>query len=377
MDYKDLDQAVLGGFSDFDNHYKVRFFTDDQTGLKACVAVHNINIGPGLGGCRMYPYGSDEDGIRDVLRLSRGMTYKNALAGLPLGGGKSVIFGDSHKMKSDDLIEAMGRAVHTLGGDYVSAEDSGTNEHDMAVMRRATPFVMGQKVAEQGALGGDPSPVTAHGVFCGMRAVLRHKFKTDDMKGMIFAVQGLGAVGYDLCRRLHEAGGKLVVTDVRAATLEKVQAEFPDACVVAPDEIFDAEADVFVPCALGAQINEDTIARFKVGVIAGAANNQMATEEDHERLADRDILYAPDYAINSGGVIAVGYEFFAQEQQNPFAHDLTRETMMTHVAKIEDTIDEILDVSAQCGMTPGRAADDMAEAIFNGGPVRETSMGTI
>jgi len=373
MQYTDLDAAVLDDFADYDAHYKIRQFTDEASGLKAWIAVHNVNIGPALGGCRMFAYQSDKDAIRDVLRLSRGMTYKNALAGLPLGGGKGVIMGDPGKNKTDALIRAMGRGVHSLEGDYISAEDSGTNEHDMAVMKRETPWVMGQK-GEEGQLGGDPSPVTAYGIFCGIRAALRSKFGSDDFDGLTFAVQGLGAVGYDLCRYLHNEGAKLIVTDVRPAMMDKAKAEFSGTVAVAPDDIFSADADVFALCALGAQLNGRTIPLLKAKIVAGAANNQMETEADHERLAARDILYAPDYALNAGGVIAVGYEYIAQTGKNPFSHALTRPNMIAHVERIEKTLDKIFNIAEARGITPGRAADELAKAIFMG-QAREKSLG--
>lgn len=363
MQHHDLSAAELAGFEDFDNHCRVRAFSDPETGLRAWIAVHNINIGPALGGCRMYPYGSEREAIRDVLRLSRGMTYKNALAGLPLGGGKSVILGNPATDKTEALMLAMGRAVHTLGGDYISAEDSGTNERDMAVMKRETPYVMGQRSAE-GELGGDPSPVTAYGVFCGIGATLARKFGSPAVEGITFAVQGLGAVGYDLCRALHHGGARLVVTDTRKDVITRALEEFPGTQAVAPEEIFAAQADVFSPCALGAQINEDTIPLLKASIVAGAANNQMATEADHDRLAARGILYAPDYAINAGGVIAVGYEYFAGTGSNPFPHPLTRACMMEHAATTGKTLDRIFNIAQARALTPGRAADELAEAIF-------------
>lgn len=365
MEYDDLGTDVLGTYADYDGHYKVRRFRDPETGLDACIAVHNINLGPALGGCRMYPYASEQDAIRDVLRLSRGMTYKNALAGLPLGGGKSVIIGDPAKDKTEALMEMMGRAVQTLGGDYISAEDSGTNMTDMGLMLRHTPYVMGQKT-EEGKLGGDPSPVTAYGVFCGMKAALRRKYGSADMDGLKVAVQGLGAVGYDLCRRLDEEGAELFVTDVRAAVLEKAQKAFRTVHVVAPDDIFAVDAQVFAPCALGSQLSERSISQMRFDVIAGAANNQLATALDGGALAKKGILYTPDYALNAGGVIAVAYEYFERSGKNPFGHDLTRANMMIQVEAIGKTLDTIFDMAETRSITPDRAADALAEDIFMG-----------
>ncbi len=367
MEYNDLDAALLSGFTDYDNHYKVRHFTDSETGLKAYIAVHDKTLGPALGGCRMYDYKSEEDAIRDVLRLSRGMTYKNALAGLPLGGGKSVIIGDPASVKTEALMEAMGRAVHTMGGDYISAEDSGTNVADMALMARSTPYVMGLK-SEDGALGGDPSPVTSYGVFCGLKTAVRRRYGSDNLMGLKAAVQGLGAVGYDLCRQLHKQGVELFVTDVRDDVLQKAKGEFEGLEIVGLDDIFSVDANIFAPCALGAQLNEQTVPQMKFDVIAGAANNQLATEDIGDLLAQRNILYTPDYVINAGGVIAVGYEYFEQTGKNPFSHDLTRENMMKHVETIEKTIDEVFNIAEERSLAPDRAADQMAEGVLAGVP---------
>ncbi len=375
MEYQDFTAADLQSFVDYDDHYKVRFFSDAETGLSACIAVHNINLGPALGGCRMYDYASREDAIRDVLRLSRGMTYKNALAGLPLGGGKSVILGNPEELKTEALMEAMGRAVQTLDGDYISAEDSGTNEHDMAVMRRTTPYVMGQAAAE-GALGGDPSPVTSWGVFCGMKAALRKKYGSANMNGLKVAVQGLGAVGYELCRLLNEQGAELFVTDVRDDVLQKAKDQFSKVTIVALDDIYGVDAQVFAPCALGAQLNAKTIPLMGFDIVAGAANNQLETPEDDDRLAAKGILYTPDYALNAGGVIAVGYEYFENSGSNPFSHALTRENMMAHVGQIESTLEKIFNIAEAKNITPGRAADELAEVIFRGESVKEKSSGT-
>lgn len=363
MEYKDFNAAELGAHKDYDNHYKVRFFTDEKTGLKACIAVHNIVLGPALGGCRFYNYAAEKDAIRDVLRLSRGMTYKNALAGLPLGGGKSVIIGDPAKQKTDALMEAMGAAVETLGGDYITAEDSGTSVSDMEVIRRSTAHVMGL-THEGSRFGGNPSPLTAYGVFCGIKAALRHRYGSEDMAGLKVAVQGLGAVGYELCRLLDEQGAELFVTDVNKDVLDKAAKQFASVGVVAPEEIFGVKAQVFAPCALGAQLNAKTIPQMHFEIIAGAANNQLETLADGDALAAKHILYAPDYAINAGGVIAVGYEYFEQQGDNPFPHEMTHENMMAHIERIGDTIEDIFKVSDAHGLSPGRAADRMAKSVF-------------
>lgn len=363
MNHTDLRSDILSKFSDYDNHERVGRFEDPETGLIAFIGVHNRNIGPALGGCRMYPYASEDDAIRDVLRLSRGMTYKNALAGLPLGGGKSVIIGDPFKMKNDALMSAMGRAVQTFNGEYITAEDSGTNEHDMVVMSKETQFVVGLPV-KAGEQGGDPSPVTALGVFSGLKAGVQRRYGSDAMSGLKVAVQGLGAVGYDLCRRLNEESAELFVTDVRQELLDKIRAEMPDVRLVPPSEIFSIEANVFAPCALGAQLNKDTIPKLHVDIIAGAANNQMATPDDEDRVADKKILYVPDYVLNAGGVISVCYEYLNRTRQNPYGFELTHEGMLNHVARIGQTIEKIFALSESENITTGRAADRLARSIF-------------
>lgn len=363
MNHTDLTPDTLGTFSDYDLHERIRRVEDPETGLIAFIGVHNRNLGPALGGCRMYPYANEDDAVRDVLRLSRGMTYKNALAGLPLGGGKSVIIGDPFKTKTDDLMRSMGRAVQSLNGQYISAEDSGTNEHDMQVMAKETKFVVGlpQKIGEQ---GGDPSPITAWGVFSGLRAAVNHRYGSDALTGLKVSIQGMGAVGYDLCRQLYAENAEIIVTDVRQDVLDRAKAEMPDIKIVALDEIFGVDANVFAPCALGAQLNAETIPQLRVDIIAGAANNQMATPQDFDRVAQRNILYVPDYAINAGGVISAGYEYFRTSGNNPYGFDLTREAMLAHVGRIGQTIEKIFALAESENITTGSAADRLARSIF-------------
>ncbi|MEC8665741.1 MAG: Glu/Leu/Phe/Val dehydrogenase [Pseudomonadota bacterium] len=365
MDYKDLETDFLKNFDDYNGHERVRRFECKETGLIAFIAVHNTNLGPALGGCRMFPYETENDAIKDVLRLSRGMTYKNALAGLPLGGGKSVIIGNPHQQKTEALIKAMGRAVDTLNGSYITAEDSGTNVKDMMLMSEETDYVMGRKV-ENSDLGGDPSPYTAFGVFSGLKATCAAKFGSDDLSGKTVAVQGLGAVGYDLCRRLDAEGAKLIVTDIQQASLDRAVSEFKDVTVVEPDALFDADVDIFAPCAMGAAINAGTLPRLKASVIAGAANNQLATPAEEKGLEDKGILYAPDYAINAGGVIAVCYEYLHLSGSNPLGHELTMENMKSHISGIADTLARIFEIAENRGISTARAADELAERIFMG-----------
>lgn len=363
MTYADLTADRLNQFPDYDHHERLRRFEDVETGLVAFIGVHNRNLGPALGGCRMRPYEGEAAAITDVLRLSRGMTYKNALAGLPLGGGKSVIIGDSFTGKTEALMRAMGRAVESLKGDYITAEDSGTGEDDMIAMSHETKYVVGLP-HQAGDLGGNPSPVTAWGVFNGLRAGVRRRYGSDALTGLKVNVQGLGSVGYDLCRLLHKEGVELTVTDIRPALIEQVRNELPGTRMSAPDDIFSIEANVFAPCALGAQLNKDTIPKLKVDIVAGAANNQMATPDDEDRVAQKRILYVPDYAINAGGVIAVAYEYFAAAGLDPFGTPLTRDAMMNHVGRIGDTIEQIFDLADEQKITTGHAADRLARSIF-------------
>lgn len=358
----DLTVETLQSFADYDNHEQVRQVEDKESGLVAFIGVHNRNIGPALGGCRFYPYAATQDAIRDVLRLSRGMTYKNALAGLPLGGGKSVIVGDPFKTKTDAMMRAMGRAVQELNGHYITAEDSGTSEHDMITMAEETGYVVGLPV--EGGLGGNPSPVTAFGVLQGIHAAARHRYGSDSLSGIKVAVQGMGAVGFELSRLLQAAGAEVIISDIRPETLDRARAELPGVHVMQPEHIFSVEANVFAPCALGAQLNADTIPQMKFDIIAGAANNQLATAADEDRLAQKHILYVPDYAINAGGVIAVAYEYFETNGQNPFDHALNREEMMRHVGQIDQTIGKIITIAETEGMTTARAANRLAESIF-------------
>lgn len=307
----------------FDNHETVLFFKDQDTGLKAIIAIHDTTLGPALGGTRMWNYENEEEALTDVLRLSRGMTYKSALAGLNLGGGKSVIIGNPRSEKTPDLFRAFGRAVGRLNGDYIAAEDVGTSVQDLEWARQATPHIAG--IAEGGS--GDPSPATAWGVFNGLLAAARYRLKVENLQGLTVSVQGLGHVGYGLCQHLHEAGAKLIVTDIYEKSIEKAVNEF-GALAVTPDQILDQDVDIFAPCALGAVLNDTSIPRLKTKVIAGAANNQLADLRHGSVLQDRNILYAPDYAINAGGIILISHE----------GPNFNRETAMAQVADIHNTL---------------------------------------
>lgn len=330
---------------DFDDHEAVTLASDDESGLKAILAIHSTVLGPALGGCRMWRYASDGDALVDALRLSRGMTYKAALADLPYGGGKSVILADPARGKTPDLMRAMGRAVERLGGRYLIAEDVGTTPEDMAQIARETDHVKG--VAGRGF---DPSPATAWGVFHGMKAAIRAGLGAADFKDIKIAVQGLGHVGMELCRLLHGAGARLIVADIDQARVDRAAADFGAAtCPVAV--IHQAEADVFAPCALGGGLNDETIPALRVRVVAGAANNQLLAPRHGQMLADLGILYAPDYVINAGGIIHIHHE----------GPDYDRAAAFAHVARIEAHADAVFALARQEGLDPASAADNLAK----------------
>ena len=281
------------------------FCHDKASGLRAIVALHSTALGPALGGCRMWPYANEAEALTDVLRLSQAMSYKHAVAKTPHGGGKSVILADPARDKSEALLRAFGRFIERLGGRYVVAEDVGTTADDMAVIRRETSAVAGISTAAGGS--GDPSPVTAYGVFCGIKAAVRFRLGRDNLTGLKVAVQGVGHVGYALAKYLRDAGANLFVSDLDAAAVAAAASAL-GASPVGADEIYDLPADIFAPCALGATVNRRTIPRLKAAIVAGAANNQLAEPADGAALAARGILYAPDYVINAGGIINIACE---------------------------------------------------------------------
>ncbi len=333
---------------------KVVHFEDDEVGLNAIIAVHDATLGPGCGGCRIYPYPDFETGLEDVKRLSRGMTFKNSLGGIPFGGGKAVIFADPKKDKTDDLIRAFASAVDHLDGLYYTAEDSGVTEHDIAVMQTVTKYAAG--IGKDG-VGGNPSPFTARGVWRGVQAAARHHYGAASLEGLRVAILGVGAVGMELARLVREEGGELVVADVFAPALEKAKAEY-GAEIVAPEEIVGVDADIFSPCALGGSINENTIDQLKAKIVAGAANNQLRTPDMDAALSERGVLYAPDYVINAAGVISVGLEILGQ---------WTNEEMTTRIDKIGETLTEIFKRAEQDGRPTGAVADELAlEVIARG-----------
>ena len=335
---------------DFDGHEQVAFFSDTATGLQAIIAVHSTHLGPAAGGCRWWTYADDNAALTDALRLSRGMSYKNAMAGLPMGGGKAVVL--KGPAKTDAYLEAFGRAVETLNGRYVTAEDVGMSDADMTVIARATRHVSGLPVAG-GQAGGNPGPSTAEGVFVGMRAAVRHKLGRG-LDGIHVAVQGVGSVGGALARKLAAAGAKLTLADVDAARAGALAAEL-GAAHVADDRIMAVTADAFSPNALGAVLTADSIAALDVAVVAGAANNQLATPDDGARLAARGILYAPDYVINAGGIINVVAEYLGHGDAAYVAD---------HIARIEGRLADIFAEADTTGRPTDAVADGMARALI-------------
>jgi len=344
----------------FDNHEQVAFFSDPASGLRAIIAIHNTNRGPALGGCRMWPYTSEDEAIRDVLRLSRGMTYKSAVSNLDLGGGKAVIIGNARTDKTPALLHAMGRAVDRLGGRYIVAEDVGTSVEDIRIIGEQTPHVAGivdKQTRDGGVRSGDPSPATAHGTFFGLRAAVKYKLGRDDLEGLKVAIQGVGNVGYRLAKQLHEAGAKLWVSDIYEDNLLRA-ADTLGATIVGPDDIYGQDVDVFAPCALGAVINDATLPQLRAKIVAGAANNQLSEDRHGKELMGRGILYAPDYVINAGGIIDISYE-------RGGSYD--RDAAVAHMEGIYDTLIEIFERSTAEGLPTNLIADFVAEERFRKG----------
>lgn len=296
---------------DFNSHEEVAFFDDKSSGLRAIIAIHSTALGPACGGTRMYPYATADDALTDVLRLSRGMSYKNAIADLPLGGGKAVILGDPAKDKNDARLAAYAEAVNTLGGRYITAMDVGMGPKDMPVIARHTKFVAG--FDQPGRKSGDSGPTTALGVFVGLKSAVKHKFGTDTTKGLSVAIQGLGKVGMGLAKRLHEEGAKLIVADVSEDAVRRAVDAF-GARQASTDSIVTTECDVFSPNALGAILGDETVMEVKAKVVAGGANNQLARGQHGKILMERGVLYAPDYVINGGGIIRVAGQIYDWEE---------------------------------------------------------------
>jgi len=324
------------------------FCQDKQSGLKAIIAIHDTTLGPALGGTRMWTYESEEAAIEDALRLAKGMTYKNAAAGLNLGGGKTVIIGDPKKHKSEELFRAFGRYIQGLNGRYITAEDVGTTVEDMDLIYQETDYVTG--ISPAFGSSGNPSPVTAFGVYQGMKAAAKAAFGSDSLEGKVIAVQGVGNVAYNLCRHLHEEGAQLIVTDINKESVKRAVEEF-GAKAVEPDEIYGVECDIYAPCALGATINDQTIPQIKAKVIAGAANNQLKEARHGDMIHEMGIVYAPDYVINAGGVINVADELYGYN----------RERALKKVEGIYQNIERVIEIANRDHIATYAAADRLAE----------------
>lgn len=327
------------------DHETVLIGREAESGYHGIIAIHSTVLGPAVGGTRFWNYASEADALTDALRLSQGMTYKNALAGLPLGGGKSIIIGDNKAPHREKLLRAHGRFVDTLNGRYITAEDVGTSPADMEIVRAETQYVAGLVGGS-----GDPSPFTARGVFRAIQASAKFLWKSDELAGVTVALQGCGHVGYNLAKLLHDAGAKLIVTDVDQNNSSRVVEEFA-AETVQPDEIFSVEADVFAPCALGGVLNDRTIPELKVQIVAGAANNQLLEERHGAMLHERNILYAPDYVANAGGVLNGCRELFGWKAEDA----------LQKIDEIYNTTLRIFESAQDQGITTNKAADRLAE----------------
>lgn len=340
---------MMGVFHDLESygHEQIAFFHDKESGLKAIIGVHSTVLGPSLGGCRMWKYTDEQAALRDVLRLSRGMTYKAAVAGLNLGGGKAVVMADARTEKTPQMLKAFGKAVEAMGGRYITAEDVGMSVSDIDTIRGYTKYAVGG--SNEGG-SGDPSVMTAFGVFQGMKAALKASGMGENLEGARVAIQGVGNVGYHLASYLSAAGAKLIISDIYPNQVEKIVQEF-GAEVVAPDQIYGVDCDIFAPCALGAILNARTIPQLKCKIVAGSANNQLEADSDGFDLFQRGIVYAPDYAINSGGLINVAAELDGYNY----------EKVLGKVSQVHNTIASILEHSKAQNIPPHQAADAMAE----------------
>ncbi|MDG1039738.1 MAG: Glu/Leu/Phe/Val dehydrogenase, partial [Polaribacter sp.] len=338
------------GQASFDGHEQIVFCNDEDTGLKAIIGIHNTVLGPALGGTRMWTYNNEWDALNDVLRLSRGMTFKSAITGLNLGGGKAVIIGDAKTQKNDALMRRFGEFVHSLSGKYITAEDVGMETRDMDIVREVTPHVTGISESLGGA--GNPSPITAYGVFMGMKAAAKYQFGTEKLDGKKVLVQGVGHVGETLVKHITEEGGKVIINDINEARLEELSNKY-GANVVLGNDIYGLDVDIYAPCALGATINDATISQLKAKVIAGAANNQLADEIKHGRmLKEKGIAYAPDFLINAGGIINVYAEL----------EGYGKDEIIRKTENIYNTTLDIFNLSAKENITTHNAALNIAQS---------------
>ncbi|WP_317196724.1 Glu/Leu/Phe/Val family dehydrogenase [Flavobacterium endoglycinae] len=339
---------VFGQLS-FDDHEQIVFCNDKDTGLKAIIGIHNSVMGPALGGTRMWNYNTEWEALNDVLRLSRGMTYKSAITGLNIGGGKAVIIGDAKTQKTPELMRKFGEFVHSLSGRYITAEDVGMETKDMDTVRDVTPYVTG--ISEERGGSGNPSPVTAYGVYLGMKAAAKSQFGSDVLDGKKVLVQGIGHVGETLVEYLTKEGAQVTITDINEEKLYQVASKY-NASIYTGEDLYTADVDIYAPCAMGATINDATIEKIKAKVIAGAANNQLADENVHgQRLKDRGILYAPDFLINAGGIINVYAEL----------EHYGKAEIMAKTENIYNTTLEIIDYAAKNGITTHKAALTIAQ----------------
>lgn len=336
---------MVWGETDFSDHEQVTYFTDDESGLRGIISVHDTTLGPALGGTRMYDYENAQAALKDGLRLSRGMTYKAAAADLELGGGKAVIYGDPETEKDDALLRAYGRAVDDLGGKYITSVDVGTGVDDMDLIAEETEFVVG---TSEGL--GDPSPITSHGVFHSLKACTEYLSGTRSVEDLSVAIQGLGKVGSGLAERLLEGGASVTVTDIHEENIEAITAEY-DTDVVAPDDIYDVSCDVFAPCAVGGVINDETIPRLDCDAVVGAANNILDRRHHAADLDEQGILYAPDYVVNGAGLITVAKEYY----------NGTREEAYEEAEAIGDRLMTMIERADEQGITVLEAADQYAK----------------
>ena len=336
---------------DFSGHERIVHVTNDAAGLRAIIAIHDRTLGPAVGGCRLYPYASEADAVADVLRLSKGMTYKNALAGLPFGGGKSVIIAEP-SAKRPELLRAFAGAVDALDGAYWTGEDINIGPGDVEAMAAVTPYLLGRTQGD--VHSGDPSPFTAGGCFAGIKAALEHVHGSSDVAGRRVAIQGLGNVGFALARQIAEAGGSLVAADVRMNLAERAAEEL-GAEIVAPDAIYHQDCDVFAPCALGGTLNRDTVSRLRARIVCGSANNQLESPEIGLLLLERGIVYAPDYIVNAGGILNASGDFFGKYDGGE---------VWRKIAALGETTLEVLERSAREHRPSHEIADEMAEAVL-------------
>jgi leucine dehydrogenase len=344
--------------ADYDDHELVELVHDQASGLTAIIALHSTHLGPGAGGTRFWHYAEPADAMRDALRLSRGMSYKNAMAGLPMGGGKAVILAGKDRAKTPEMLAAFGEAVQALGGRYVTAEDVGISEADMVSVSQHTQFVSGLPVGE-GQAGGDPGPFTAMGIYLGIKAAVEYKLGNSSLQGVRVAVQGTGSVGGGVARLLSKDGATLIVADVDDARAKALAREV-EGEAVAPEQIMSVACDVFSPNALGAILDEEGIARLDCPIVAGGANNQLAKAGHGRLLADRGILYAPDYVINAGGIISVALEYLCRTEGE--ACDINE--VRKRLAQIPDRLRTIWEESDRTGVSSDQVADRMAQKLI-------------